>query len=136
LFVQNVDGPGRHPYQFRTQVSDTVNPETPLVPAGKRVVLQQLSIAMHGQATSTNVRIVSADARGETVGSFDFEFSMGNSNDPGIKILNPPLNAYLDSGQKLVAGFGVRNGGSLVIAVFTGYVLDCTTSSPCEPIAP
>jgi hypothetical protein len=133
----NVTDPGRIPYVVQQTlnanqcVSNSCIFTLPQVPAGKRVVVQQIGAWATGITGTTP--IVAEVSEPTVLDPFVF-FSAAPVS--GVAGLNEPVQVYVDQGQSLLVSLGF-NGDTLtspVALTVNGYELDCT-AAPCAPIA-
>jgi hypothetical protein len=130
--VQNVDEPGRHPYIFFSSIGTNIT-DSPAISPGKRVVLQHVSVSsFNGGGGELDVLVMP-----NTVNIVE-GFSIPMSSAPGTGLVNTPIFGYVDAGQHLHIqangpGAGLPTLGFLTV---TGYIIDCTATSPCAAPAP
>ena len=131
----DTDEKGRHAYQWAQEFGGSV--ESPVVPAGKRLVVDQiaLSVFVNLGATPTFVLV---NIQGNTATVTDPGFVLPLLLAPGTTkyaTLFSPLSAYVDAGKKITIGFGVALVGQTSRIAVTGHMLDCTIAT-CDALAP
>ena len=142
--VANVNDPGRTPFQGGV---DLVGSQCGLtcvfkfgpVPAGKRLVLQQVSGALLFDGANTFKAGACVFAPGAASSTALACFNYANPGDTGTEFIQP-VKLYFDEGQTVVvnaasgtANFAFQgNGGQL--ATVSGYLVDCS-AAPCAAIA-
>jgi hypothetical protein len=130
--VQNMDEPGRRPYQVTVTLNPAVDfkADFPAVPAGQRLVVQQIMVS-----TTNNVNTYGAFFL--LVGSttvFQAVLTTDTFSPVPTRQLSTPLTAYVDGGQHASAHFVfVPNGGDLATITLIGHLIDCVAAS-CSPI--
>ena len=128
--VLSVDEPGRHPYVFTHESSGTdyLYASAP-VPAGKRLVVQQISassstgvvfLVNFGVGTSTTARYATFPLVPEP---------FGNNTGGG------PFTGYVDAGQNLIFLAEAPAGNTSSTVAVSGYLIDCNATTPCAAIA-
>lgn len=128
----SVDEPGRDPYQFTVQSQPcfvhSCSVTSPTIPAGKRLVIQQYSIA--GVVTGASFLEAALGLNATTV-SFFAPPAFGN-----LFAFDPVVLAYADAGSTVSVSVNTDGGfGTSAFFSVTGYLVDCTVSH-CAPIAP
>ena len=140
--VSNVDDPGRVPYQVGINdpvafldCSSVCVTEAPQVPAGKRLVITNVSGVLLTGLPSGSVILPSVLGSGNTPIYLGVVFS-GTKNGSNWFTFNQPIRLFFDAGS--IPKVGVTLGASTSGASFftlSGYMLDCSTG-PCAAIAP
>jgi hypothetical protein len=142
----SVDDPGRVPYVSQAalgsqscQLNECVF-NFPPIPAGRRLVVQQVSgFIQLGAGTSIAARV----AMPLTSTSGQGEFTVNAIPDQGNNLasFNQPYLAYVDGGQSPVVFvisintlFSSISLNASEAVTLKGYLLDCT-AAPCSPIA-
>lgn len=146
----SIDEPGRAPY-----VSSVLDLGTacglgfecdfsfPAVPAGHRLVIQELSGFIQFNYTPGVFVQVFLSATGASSSEGQFlvnSLTFGSASFGGsIASFTQPFHAYFDSGQTPVVSVQARNGtfpndNSTEVATLKGYLIDCS-AAPCAPIA-
>jgi hypothetical protein len=137
--IRNADDPGRVPYQ--TSVFSTTaqpDPELPIVPAGKRLVIQNISAKVFTPGTPLGMLKLQIFP-GPNVQEFRFPMTFAGTEAPlpgNLWVGNFPTTVFIDSGKN---GQFIMEAPSLnpnIAATVSGYLLDCSATAPCAPIAP
>ncbi len=126
--VQSVDEPGRQPYIF---LISSIGPvfSSPVVPAGKRVILQYATFSAN---TANGVLSINVATGG---GNYFIPFVPTSG---GGGAISAPITGFLDAGQHMnVNAVGPLGPlGTSFLGTITGYVIDCNATSPCTAPAP
>jgi hypothetical protein len=145
--TSGMDDPGRVPYVSQAALGsqscqlDECVFNFPSVPAGHRLVVQQLSgFIQFGSGTSLAARVATAPL-GSTSGEGEFTVNAIPNQGNNLASFNQPYLAYFDGGQTPVVFVisintlfrGAPFNDSEVVTL-KGYLLDCT-AAPCSPIA-
>jgi hypothetical protein len=142
--VSNIDNPGRTAYQASQQTttggvcsSNSCTFSFAAVPAGHRLVVQSVSMAIQAKSMSVPTQVSLTNGAFSAI-PFGVFFPATVQLSTGI-VLDQPVNAYFDAGETPTlsiganidtSGFGL--GLSQQAALF-GYMLDCTASA-CSAI--
>ena len=138
---RNADDPGRVPYQTSV-FSTTVQPDPvlPVVPAGKRLVIQNVSAKVFSTGTPLAMLKLQIHPQGGlNVQEFRFPMTFAGTEAPrpgNLWVGNFPTTMFIDSGGN---GQFIMEAPSLnpdIAATVSGYLLDCSATAPCAPIAP
>ena len=146
--VNSINEPARSPVKLLYGSSTTSCPVSGLpglyecsagpysVPAGKRLVIQQVSGYVSGSAAPTNLTFYVTN---QSRSSFDFQGGTVQYLTP-IQVAyyqSSPFLSYFDAGNAVsfAALFTLPSGSSPGVwnLTITGYMIDCT-SAPCNPI--
>jgi hypothetical protein len=135
LAVRNIDEPGRTPYQSHirnTNPAGLITFSFGAVPAGKRLVIEQLSYF----ATSAGCLRISFDPQGfigeATTSAWLLPTAIGGSGGSTECSVSVPMRAYADPGQ--APGIVVPGNLLLFDATLSGYLVDCAGTNPCAAI--
>jgi hypothetical protein len=146
----SIDEPGRVPYV--SSVLDLGNTcglgfecdfNFPVVPAGHRLVIQEISgFIQFNYNPGVFVQVfLSASGASSSQGQFLVNsLTFGNASFGGsIASFTQPFHAYFDPGQTPVVSVQARNAtfpndNSTEVATLKGYLIDCT-AAPCSAIA-
>jgi len=131
---RDLDEHGRIAYQAVTSSFIGLDPTLPPVPAGKRLVIENVNV----QTISPN--IVGGYVRMTSFNTFDFAFPMTFvGNRPGVgnfAVGNFPVKAYVDPSTNPVQFLSTNGFGTIssITVVVSGYLLDCSVAQ-CAPVA-
>ena len=145
--ASNIDSPGRAPYVSSVldlakncSVGFECDFNFPQVPAGHRLVVQELSgfIQFNGFSPGAWVEVfLSASGASFSEGQFIVNgTSFGNTSFGGTRAsFTQPFHGYFDAGDIPVISVQARNGSfpsdtSTEVATLKGYLIDCT-AAPC-----
>jgi hypothetical protein len=133
-----VDEPGRIPYQVKVaSAQGQSDPVLPVVPAGRRLVIEHLSARSFGPPGSMLGMFKAQRGSFEAVYPMSFAGTSDGAGD--LWVGNASTKLYLDAGQSLQfiqeTARPVFDSPSLQVTV-TGYLIKCSTQTPCDPIAP
>ncbi len=130
--VQNVDEPGRRPYQALA----TINPghlgvAFPMIPTGQRLVVKQLTVTTAPAASFGSFYL-------SVAGTVVFQGSiLEGTNLWSDRQLSASLTAFVEGGQSPSVGFTVVPDDAFPVrVVLIGYLVDCSATGSCAPIAP
>lgn len=102
--IRNVDEPGRNPYQQTGSISSCTNGSCafnfPFVPAGKRLVIQSVSIGFRTTAYPSYKQAVLNTLYDNVVHYLPIEYQGGNSSNGYLFIVNQTVQRYYDAGQQ------------------------------------
>ncbi len=129
--VQDQDEPGRHPYSVKFFNTTGNTPGTfaslPMVPLGKRLVLQFISF--HSSTSAVGYITISINGLVREI------FVPLVATVPNVGIASAQIAGYVDGGQHtevyLISG-AVSNG----TGTLSGYMIDCTATAPCAAPTP
>ena len=142
--VQNVDDPGRIPYQ--ASVLGTTGANCSIigctfafapVPAGHRLVVQHVSMFIQPNANSVpaGVSLTAKTASSAFLVNVVFHATV-QAADNDIRF-DQPVMAYFDAGEtplaSIQASFNTAAPNATQLAFLSGYMLDCT-AGPCAAI--
>lgn len=139
--VQDMDSPGRHPYQASTSFDPTTGtfPVFPPVPIGLRLVLEQLNIATINPGNEYGAVFISSGNHITSGNHIVFRASLSTDPIGSTRQLSDPLALYFDSGQQFYVGFlftpFTATAAQAQITV-TAHLIDCSAAGSCAPIAP
>lgn len=148
VFTENVDEPGRVPYQSFLQATrgagsacgvNYCNFSLPVVPANKRLVITNISftISLEAAAVVQNLRLAVLDSSFNTLSQFMVPFNPNaypadsiSSGNPRRYVGNEQLKLYVEAGQTPSISFhttgGALNTGWPNQFLVTGYLVDLT----------
>jgi hypothetical protein len=123
--VQSRDEKARNPYQARINVLGAGGTSTttfPFVPAGKRLVIEHVSVLIRGAFADT---IDSAYLSGNQAGAFQFTPGVYTQTGGGAYVINQGVLEYFDAGD--TPTFNVSSSSAnpfTTIATISGYTID------------
>jgi hypothetical protein len=125
--VKNVDEPGRNPYMITLSCAEATtnvcNVETPPVPAGKRLVLKHVNVAIQLRspgALSTYFLFLSGSGQNVTLPA-----RLVSSTAPVVSfIFNEPVLTYVEPGQSVIAQALSTALGVTATTTLSGYLVD------------
>jgi hypothetical protein len=128
--VQNVDEPGRNPFQDRELFSCTVgstfcNSDFTMVPGGKRLVVTSVSAFVDSSGTAPNCNLSSSSGTVAFFTGARGPVSVGSSR----YFINQPLQAYFNTGETPHLFCGLNSTpdvftSGFATAVLTGYYIN------------
>jgi hypothetical protein len=130
--VQNMDEPGRHPYQVRIgfDTAQGFAADFPDVPVGQRLVVQQIMVESEVPNNLFGALQLSV---GTTV---VFQDVLHTDTESGLRTrqLSTPLTAYVDGGQHAEVFFILQPRPSFVNITLIGHLIDCSVAGSCAAI--
>jgi hypothetical protein len=135
--ISSIDDPARIPYAANASATCGIQCDIlfPAVPAGHRLVVQNITGFAGFTSTPQSVLVAAAADLDSKVSYFIVPSAMGNQG--AFSGFNQPVLMYLDAGQKphvtlQAAGTGYR---TIMVSTVTGYLVDCAANQ-CAPIVP
>jgi hypothetical protein len=110
----------------------------PTVPAGKRLVVTQVSGDLGFAPKPLYVRVLlELNIPGSPFISFFAPIEQGQGSEAGSSFVQP-VTYYVEAGQTPIIALLVNDGLFEFdqAMTMTGYLIDCSAANPCQPIAP
>jgi hypothetical protein len=132
VLVRNADEPPRVPYQIMVKGGD---PQLPAVPAGKRLVIQNISARTFTNGQGMGMMKFQMGSPSQ---EYVFPMTFGGTSGAGnLWVGNVPTLIFVDSGRtgrQFLFESATIGAERETEAMVSGYLLDCSAS--CPPIAP
>ena len=131
LPVSKIDEPGRIPYQVSVQGQ---LPLLPAVPAGRRLVIESVSVRQFVTGTALGMMKINVHPTGQFFLPMTFA---GTGQAGNLWVAHAPTTIHVDPGMPVQFLPELAPLATAAIsATVSGYLLECSTALPCDPIAP
>jgi hypothetical protein len=132
VVVRKIDEPGRIPYQVTVRGD---GPVLPAVPAGHRLVIETVSMRSFLAGTGLGMMKVTINP-GNTQFTFPMTFAGTEAGAGNLWVGHASATIYVNPGMTVQFGHEAPFQVPAVQATVSGYLLECSTALPCDPIAP